>query len=89
VVNEQQSLLTKNISATFLLGLMAQTIALIWFVATLRTDVDANSLSITRLEVQTDNIEEVVNIHNVTLGRMDENIKGIRISLDKMLDRGM
>lgn len=76
--------LSKSVPITFILAIMLQTIALIWFVATLRNDVDTNKKEIVRLEARTENLESVVQTQAVTLGRIDENIKSIRIILDNM-----
>ena len=61
-----------------------QTIALIWFVATLRNDIDVNQREIVRLDTRTESLEKVVQMQAVTLGRIDENIKSIRMILDSM-----
>jgi hypothetical protein len=61
-----------------------QTIALIWFVATLRNDVDSNQKELLRLETRTSGLEQVVQSQAITLGRIDENIKSIRMILDSM-----
>lgn len=76
--------LSKSIPLTLIFAIACQTIALIWFVATLRNDVDLNSVNITRLEEQTSNLQSVVHSQAVTLGRMDENIKSIRIAVEAM-----
>jgi len=76
--------LSKSVPITFILAIMLQTVALIWFVATLRNDVDANRMELVRLETRTDKLEEIVQSQAVTLGRMDENIKSIRVILEGM-----
>ena len=57
--------------------------SLIWFVATLRNDVDSNRTDIIRLDTRTTNLELVVQSQAVTLARIDENIKGIREYLER------
>jgi hypothetical protein len=57
---------------------------LIWFVATLRNDVDINKSQIVRLETRTESLESIVQSQAITLGRIDENIKSIRMILDSM-----
>lgn len=76
--------LSKSVPITFILAIILQTIALIWFVATLRNDVDANQKEIVRLETRTESLESVVQTQAITLGRIDENIKSIRMILDAM-----
>ena len=70
--------LSKSIPITFLFAILLQTVALIWFVATLRNDVDTNKNSIKRLEEDSGRLESIVHSQAVTLGRIDENIKSIR-----------
>jgi hypothetical protein len=76
--------LSKSVPITFILAIILQTIALIWFVATLRNDVDANQKEILRIETRTESLESVVQTQAITLGRIDENIKSIRMILDSM-----
>ena len=76
--------LSKGVPITFLLAIVLQTVALIWFVATLRNDVDINQKEIVRLEIRTSGLEQSVQSQAITLGRIDENIKTIRLILDTM-----
>jgi hypothetical protein len=76
--------LSKSVPITFILAILLQTLALIWFVATLRTDVDTNQKEILRLETRTSSLEQIVQSQAITLGRIDENIKSIRMILDSM-----
>ena len=70
--------LSKSVPITFILAIVAQTIALIWFVATLRNDVDVNESQILRHEVRLETLEGIVQNQAVTLARIDENLKAIR-----------
>ena len=76
--------LSKSVPITFIFAIIMQTIALIWFVATLRNDVDANQKELLRLETRTGSLEQVVQSQAIALGRIDENIKSIRMILDNM-----
>ncbi len=76
--------LSKSVPITFIFAIIMQTIALIWFVATLRNDVDSNQKELLRLETRTGSLEQVVQSQAITLGRIDENIKSIRMILDSM-----
>lgn len=76
--------LSKSVPITFIFAIIMQTIALIWFVATLRTDVDINQKELLRLETRTSSLEQIVQSQAITLGRIDENIKSIRMILDAM-----
>jgi hypothetical protein len=79
--------LSKSVPITFILAIVGQTIALIWFVATLRNDVDKNATEIIRLETRTGKLEEVVQVQAITMARMDENIKAIREAVESMAKR--
>ena len=76
--------LSRSVPITFIFAIMMQTLALIWFVATLRNDVDSNQRDLVRLDSRTTSLEQVVQSQAVTLGRIDENIKSIRTILDDM-----
>lgn len=76
--------LSKSVPITFIFAIALQTVALIWFVATLRNDVDTNQKEIVRLEIRTNGLEQSVQSQAITLGRIDENIKTIRLILDTM-----
>jgi len=76
--------LSKSVPITFIFAIIMQTIALIWFVATLRNDVDSNQKELVRLETRTSGLEQIVQSQAITLGRIDENIKSIRMILDGM-----
>lgn len=76
--------LSKSVPITFIMAIICQTIALIWFVATLRNDVDSNSDQLLRLETRTEKLESAVQDQAVTLGRIDENLKSIRYMLENM-----
>jgi hypothetical protein len=76
--------MSRSVPISLIFAIACQTVALIWFVATLRNDVDSNRLEIIRLETRTSSLEDVVQTQAVTLGRMDENIKSIRTILEGM-----
>ena len=75
--------LSRSVPITFIFAIACQTVALIWFVATLRNDVDSNKIEIMRLDVRASSLEAIVQTQAVTLARIDENIKGIRQHLER------
>ena len=83
-MSEQEWHLSRSVPISLIFAIACQTVALIWFVATLRNDVDANKTEIIRLETRTDKLEQIVQNQAVTMGRMDENIKAIRSAVEKM-----
>lgn len=83
-MRENQWHLNKSVPITFILAIIAQTVALIWFVATLRNDVDTNRQNITRNEARVESLESVVQNQAILLARIDENLKAIRQTLEEM-----
>ena len=83
-MSEQEWHLSRSVPISLIFAIACQTVALIWFVATLRNDVDANKTEIVRLETRTENLEGIVQSQAVTLARMDENLKSIRVILEGM-----
>jgi len=80
---DKQWHLSKSVPVTFILAIIAQTIALIWFVATLRNDVDHNESQLLRHEVRIETVEEIVQNQAVMLARIDENLKAIRDAVER------
>lgn len=80
--------LSKSVPITFIAAIMMQTVALIWFVATLRNDVNVNRMGITRNEGKIESLETIVHSQAVTLGRIDENIKSIRELIERREQNG-
>ena len=75
--------LNKSVPITFLFAILLQTIALIWFVATLRNDVDNNRANILRNEVKVESLSALVQDQSILLARIDENLKVIRSAIEK------
>ena len=78
--------LNKSVPITFIFAIMCQTVALIWFVATLSNDVTNNKNELARLEVRTQNLEVVAQSQAVMLVRIDENLKAVRDILDRIVN---
>jgi hypothetical protein len=76
--------LSKSVPLTFILAILAQTIALVWFVASLNSGIQVNTRELVRHETRIQNLEISVQNQAVTMGRMDENIKAIRQAVEKM-----
>lgn len=83
-MSEQDWHLSRSVPISLIFAIACQTVALIWFVATLRNDVDSNRTELVRLETRTDKLEQIVQGQAVTMGRMDENIKAIREAVEIM-----
>lgn len=79
--------LSRSVPITFIFAIFMQTIALIWFVATLRNDVDNNRTEIVRIETRTTQLEQAVQSQALTLARIDENLKAIRDAVENLANQ--
>lgn len=79
--------LSRSVPITFIFAIFLQTIALIWFVATLRNDVDNNRTEIVRIETRTTQLEQAVQNQALTLARIDENLKAIRDAVENLANK--
>ena len=78
----------KSVSISFLVGILFQTGALVWYVSSLASSIDLNSRDINRHEIQISNLSTIIQDQAVTLGRMDENIKSIREMMEASRNKG-
>jgi len=76
--------LSKSVPATFVLAILVQTVGLVWYMSSLDANVTTNAREIARQEIRINEIEEKSQIQAVTMARMDENIKAIRVAVEKM-----
>lgn len=75
--------LSKSVPISFIFAIIGQTVALVWFISALNNDVENNTKAAVRNETRINVLESIVQNQAVTLGRIDENIKAIRIELEK------
>tara|TARA_R110000822_G_scaffold298993_1_gene421890 strand:+ start:420 stop:680 length:261 start_codon:yes stop_codon:yes gene_type:complete len=78
----------KNMSISFLVGILFQTGALVWYVSSLASAIELNARDISRNESQLRGLNSIIQTQAVTLGRMDENIKSIRDMMEKNRENG-
>ena len=79
--------LSKSVPVSFILAIVGQTVALVWFVASLNNDLETNTRELVRHETRIQNLEISVQNQAITMGRMDENIKAIRDAVEKMAEK--
>ena len=79
--------LSKTVPVTLVFAIAMQTVALIWFVASLNNAVESNKVSIIKLETKTETLSQIVQEQAVATARMDENIKAIRTAVETMAGR--
>jgi len=79
--------LSKSVPITLIFGLLVQGAAIVWTVSMMMSDIEDNRNDIMSLEQRMARIETSVHEQAVSLARIDENIKAIRSSVEKMADR--
>ena len=80
--NEQDWHLSKSVPLTFVVGIFLQTIALVWYVSSLDHSIQNNEKELLRQDTRVSTLEQTVQAQALTLARIDENIKSIRIMME-------
>tara|TARA_R100001591_G_scaffold104812_1_gene112593 strand:- start:94 stop:357 length:264 start_codon:yes stop_codon:yes gene_type:complete len=81
---EQESWhLSKSIPITLLIMLGVQTGGFIWYMSSLDKSVENNARDIARHEVRIGAVEKSVQSLEITMARIDENIKSIRVMMER------
>ena len=75
--------LSKSVPITFVLAIVFQTVALVWYVSSLDSNVKNNTRDLVRHETRLEGLESIVHTQALTLARIDENIKSIRQMMEK------
>lgn len=70
--------LDKKVPIAFIFAIVCQTVALVWFFASLSNGLDTNTRDLVRQEARIDAVEKSVQGQQVMLARIDENLKAIR-----------
>jgi hypothetical protein len=86
-MNEEPWHLSKTVPLTMVFAIAMQTIAFIWFISSLNSDVENNTKNLGRLESRTDLLNVEVQNHAVTSARIEENIKAIRAIVEDIARR--
>jgi len=79
--------LSKSVPVSLIVSILAQTAALVWFISTLRNDVDNNTTQLIRHETRIESIEDVAQSQAIMLARIDENLKAIRDAIENNAKR--
>ena len=74
--------LSKTVPITLVIAIICQTVALVWYVSSLDNSVKNNAREILRHEVRIDTLDKIVQSQALTLARIDENIKSIRLMME-------
>ena len=78
--------LSKSVPISFIIGILMQTVALVWYVSTLDSAIKTNTRDLTKHETRIETLEKTVQTQAVALARIDENIKAIRELVEKMAE---
>ena len=70
--------LSKSVPVTLVLAILCQTVALVWYVSSLDSNVESNMKDIARHEIRLEKLEETTKELSILNARIDENIKAIR-----------
>ena len=87
MMSEDSWHLSKSVPITLIFGLLVQGAAIVWTVSMMMSDIENNREEINVLEKRIGRIEVSVQNQAISLARIDENIKAIRSSVEKMADR--
>ena len=76
--------LSRSVPITLIFGLIAQAAAIVWTVSMMMSDIERNGEDIMRLQSRMSIVEDATQRQAVSMARIDENIKAIRQSVEKM-----
>ena len=79
--------LSRSVPITLIFGLIAQAAAIVWTVSMMMSDIERNSEEIMRLQSRMAIVEDATQRQAVSMARIDENIKAIRQSVEKMVNK--
>ena len=79
--------ISKSVPATLLLGLITQAAAIVWTVSMMMADIQQNTEKLIAFSERVSKVENMVQSQAVSMARIDENIKAIRNSVEKMAQR--
>ena len=76
--------LSRSVPITLIFGLIAQAGAIVWTVSMMMSDIERNAEEIMRLQSRIAIVEDAAQRQAISMARIDENIKAIRQSVEKM-----
>jgi len=76
--------LSRSVPITLIFGLIAQAAAIVWTVSMMMSDIERNGEEIMRMQSRLSIVEDATQRQAISMARIDENIKAIRQSVEKM-----
>jgi len=84
VENQTEWHLSKSVPLTFVVAIFIQTVSLVWYVSSMDNAIKNNEKELLRQDVRISTLEGVVQAQALTLARIDENIKSIRVMMERV-----
>jgi len=84
VENQTEWHLSKSVPLTFVVAIFIQTVSLVWYVSSMDNAIKNNEKELLRQDVRINTLEGVVQAQALTLARIDENIKSIRVMMERV-----
>lgn len=82
--NQTEWHLSKSVPLTFVVAIFIQTVSLVWYVSSMDNAIKNNEKELLRQDVRINTLEGVVQAQALTLARIDENIKSIRVMMERV-----
>lgn len=82
--NQTEWHLSKSVPLTFVVAIFIQTVSLVWYVSSMDNAIKNNEKELLRQDVRINTLEGVVQAQALTLARIDENIKSIRVMIERV-----
>ena len=76
--------LSRSVPITLIFGLIAQAAAIVWTVSMMMSDIERNGEEIMRMQSRLASVEDATQRQAISMARIDENIKAIRQSVEKI-----
>lgn len=86
-MDKESWLTSKSIPLALVGAILLQTVAVVWYMAGLDNSVETNMREIARHEIRIANLETTAQELSLMNARIDENIKSIRLTLEKMANK--
>lgn len=86
-MDKESWLTSKSIPLALVGAILLQTVAVVWYMAGLDSSVETNMREIARHEIRIANLETTAQELSLMNARIDENIKSIRLTLEKMSNK--
>lgn len=79
--------LSKSVPITIVGAIFAQTFALGWWISGIQGNIEVNAKEIARHEAAIQSMQTSVQGQAIALARIEENVKAIRVALEKIANK--